>query len=117
MCQQIILWLDDERDPKKFRKISSNSWRYNEKVIWCHSVNEAIDVWLDLDGVNDCRIVEVDLDHDAGEFATDGGDYIKFLDWLEEHKIDFTKIAWKIHSFNPVGIKNMLAILHRNGVI
>ena len=116
MYQQIVLWLDDVRDPIKFRKKSPDSWRLYERVIWCHSVNEAINTWLNLEDDNDCRIVEIDLDHDAGDFAFDGGDYIKFLDWLEEHKVDFTKIAWRIHSYNPVGVQNMIAILRRNGV-
>ena len=117
MYSQIVLWLDDIRDPAKCRK--SCGWRANERIIWCHSVNEAINVWkywMDSDEDDNGRIVEISLDHDAGDFAFDGGDYIKFLDWLEEHKVDFTQIAWEIHSMNPVGVQNMLAILRRNGV-
>ena len=26
----------------------------------------------------------IDIDHDAGDYACDGGDYIRLLDWLEE---------------------------------
>lgn len=118
MFYNVIFWLDDIRDPALYRKINDAPWRdhSHDKVIWCHSVNEAIDAWLDLDGDDECIIQEINLDHDAGDFAFDGGDYIKFLDWLEEHKVDFTRFHWKIHSMNPVGIQNMLVILRRNGV-
>lgn len=112
--RQVVLWLDDIRDPALYRK--TTGWRLNEQIIWCHSVNEAIDIWRKIDGSEWAEVVEIDLDHDAGDYVADGGDYIKFLDWLEEHKVDFTKFAWQIHSMNPVGVQNMLAVLRRNGV-
>jgi hypothetical protein len=46
----------------------------------------------------------LDLDHDLGEYATDGGDAIKLVDWLAETK-RFYKI--NIHTMNPVGKINM----------
>lgn len=54
----------------------------------------------------------IDLDHDAGEFAWAGGDYIKILDWLEETK---RKCTIRIHSMNTVGVENMRRIIQRNG--
>ena len=54
----------------------------------------------------------IDIDHDAGEFASDGGDYIKLLDWLEETGRNY---PIRIHSMNPVGVANMRAIIKRNG--
>lgn len=54
----------------------------------------------------------IDIDHDAGDYAYDGGDYIKLLDWLEETDRNY---PIRIHSQNVVGRMNMLAICHRNG--
>ena len=54
----------------------------------------------------------IDLDHDAGDYANDGGDYIKFLDWLEETGRNY---PIRIHSMNPVGVENMRRIIERNG--
>lgn len=54
----------------------------------------------------------IDIDHDAGEYANDGGDYIKLLDWLEETGRNY---PIRIHSINPVGRENMRAIIRRNG--
>lgn len=53
----------------------------------------------------------IDIDHDAGDYAADGGDYIKLLDWLEETGRNF---PIKLHSMNPVGVRNMRAIIEKN---
>ena len=60
----------------------------------------------------DYEIEIIDLDHDAGDFASDGGDYIKLLDWLEETGRNY---PIRIHSMNPVGVANMRAIIEKNG--
>ena len=54
----------------------------------------------------------IDVDHDAGDYASDGGDYIKLLDWLEETGRNY---PIRIHSMNPVGVENMRRIIERNG--
>lgn len=54
----------------------------------------------------------IDIDHDAGDYAGDGGDYIKLLDWLEETGRNY---PIRIHSQNVVGVQNMRAIIQRNG--
>ena len=54
----------------------------------------------------------IDLDHDAGDYVCDGGDYIKLLDWLEETGRSY---PIHIHSQNPVGVENMRRIIERNG--
>jgi hypothetical protein len=54
----------------------------------------------------------IDLDHDAGDFARAGGDYIAILDWLEETGRNY---PIRIHSMNPVGVENMRRIIQRNG--
>lgn len=59
------------------------------------------------------RTIEViDIDHDAGEYAKNGGDYIRLLDWLEETGRSY---PIHIHSMNPVGVQNMRAIIQKNG--
>ena len=65
--------------------------------------------WAERDGV---PIDLIDIDHDAGIYASDGGDYIKLLDWLEETGRNY---PIRIHSMNPVGIANMRRIIQRNG--
>ena len=93
------LWVDDVRPAP-------------QGYIWVKSVNEAkhcISVWE----YQMCKTIEViDIDHDAGEYANDGGDYIKLLDWLEEIGLRY---PIHIHSMNPVGVANMRAIIQRNG--
>lgn len=78
---------------------------------WCSTVNiaiAAIELWEDLpEGIE-----LIDLDHDAGEFACDGGDYIRLLDWLEETGRNY---PIRIHSADAVGIANMRRIIERNG--
>lgn len=53
----------------------------------------------------------IDIDHDAGDYAHLGGDYIKVLDWLEETGRSY---PIRIHSMNPVGVANMRAIIRKN---
>lgn len=54
----------------------------------------------------------IDIDHDAGDFAVYGGDYIRLLDWLEATGRNY---PIRIHSQNVVGRMNMEAICRRNG--
>ena len=93
------LWIDDVRPAPP-------------GYIWFKSVNKAIDTISDLInfGIDDISII--DIDHDAGDYAVDGGDYIKLLDWLEETGCNY---PIRIHSMNPVGVANMRAIIERNG--
>ena len=112
----IVLWIDDVRDPAE----NLPNHYANERVIWCKSVHEAIKAYTlwgnDLND-KDVRLVDIYIDHDAGDYAKDGGDFIKFLDWMEVHyPQDFTKLRWYLISMNPVGIQNTLAVLRRNGV-
>ena len=55
----------------------------------------------------------LDLDHDAGRFYHDGGDYIKILDWLEERQPTYP-VRIHIHSMNCVGALNMRQIIQHN---
>lgn len=97
------LWIDDIRQAPK-------------GYVWAHSVNDAkYQIMMaedDWHGELTGRCELIDMDHDAGDFAGDGGDYIKLLDWLEETGRNY---PIRIHSQNPVGIANMRAIIERNG--
>ena len=53
----------------------------------------------------------IDIDHDAGDYAYDGGDYVKLLDWFEATDRNY---PIRIHSANPVGVQNMRRIIERN---
>ena len=53
----------------------------------------------------------ISIDHDAGDYAKDGGDYIKLLDWLEATGRNY---PIHIHSMNVVGVQNMRAIIEHN---
>lgn len=64
------------------------------------------------ENIDNVTIEIIDIDHDAGDYANDGGDYIKLLDWLEETGRSY---PIRIHSMNPVGVENMRRIIERNG--
>ena len=98
----IKLWIDDIRPAP-------------DGFIWCKSVNQAKAAIIAYEHQHSCDNILIDLDHDAGDEVTDGGDYIKLLDWLEANNIVNEKFTFHIHSMNPVGIQNMRAIIQKNG--
>ena len=92
------IWVDDVRPAP-------------EGYIWLKSVNE-VKKYISMIysyGVTD---IMLNIDHDAGDYAKDGGDYIKILDWLEEIGYDG---YIHIHSMNAVGKMNMRNIIQKNG--
>lgn len=116
-----VLWVDDLRNPPN---------RPGEEYFIANSVNEAkraiensmteahFEQWENGICIERRQGFDIiDLDHDAGVYAPDGGDYINILNYLEElahsgYEINF---KFRIHSFNPVGCVNMRAIIERNG--
>ena len=98
------LWVDDVRPAPEGYK-------------WCKTVNEAkwaigyVEEMLSKTKDSYYKLEFIDIDHDAGDYANDGGDYIKLLDWLEETGRNY---PIHIHSMNPVGIQNMKAIIEKN---
>ena len=103
------LWVDDVRPAP-------------EGYVWCKSVSKAKSKICKYEnenkqikesfGFEEIPIEVIDIDHDAGDYAYDGGDYIKLLDWLEATGRNY---PIHIHSMNPVGVENMRAIIKRNG--
>ena len=99
------LWIDDMRPAPK-------------GYIWCRSVNDAkyyinrYSNLIDWDNNMINTIELIDIDHDAGDYAPFGGDYIEILNWLEEIGRNY---PIHIHSQNVVGVENMRRIIKRNG--
>ena len=122
----MILWVDDVREPPNDKEYS-----------WAFSVNQATqriemyehrlkalttinEVFEEIYGEPSslCELIPrytidyIDIDHDAGDYVSNGGDYIKILDWLEETGRNY---PIRIHSANPVGVANMRRIIQKNG--
>jgi hypothetical protein len=102
------LWIDDIRPAP-------------EGYVWCKTVTEAKrEILLAERGLSDpydnyhpWNLVSIiDMDHDAGDYACFGGDYIKLLDWLEATNRNY---PIRLHSMNPVGVENMRRIIQKNG--
>ena len=99
------LWVDDIR-------------KAPDGYEWCKSTNEALRMIRN----NPDDIELIDLDHDAGDYYEDGGDYINVLGELEclchydetwVHRCG--KFKFRIHSANSVGVANMRTIIWYNG--
>lgn len=93
------IWVDDVRPAP-------------EGYIWLKSVNEVKKYLTNPCILCNYEISLIDLDHDAGDYAKDGGDYIRILDYLE---IVGYNGDLRIHSMNPVGVQNMRNIIQKNG--
>lgn len=90
------IWLDDIRTaPQGYECVKS--------------VNQAKRL-IENSEQNNIKIEILDLDHDLGDFASDGGDGIKLLDWLVERQ---TFYPINLHTANPVGKDNMQRMIER----
>ena len=87
---KIKIWLDDIRPAPNgyFHRHSINEAKL--KIIHCEAEKTEIEV--------------IDSDHDLGDYAADGGDGIKLIDWLAERK---TFYPIRLHTQNSVGRENM----------
>lgn len=98
MVKSVKIWVDD------IRKAPAG-------YIHCYTTENAI-AEIEHYRSRGAQIEVLDLDHDAGDFVRYGGDYIKILDYMEEHEIN--DIPIKVHSRNPVGVKNIYRIARKN---
>ncbi|MBR1852082.1 MAG: hypothetical protein IJ794_02735 [Lachnospiraceae bacterium] len=73
------------------------------------SVNETIALIREIEQ-DGGEVALLDLDHDLGDYAKDGGDAIKILDFLAERE---TFYPIRIHTANPVGRKYMERMIER----
>ena len=87
------IWLDDERLPP------SGTWT------WAKTYEEAISL------LKNERVEEISFDNDLGE-KMEGYDVAK---WIEEMAANgaIDEIAWKVHSGNIVGRKNIEAAMRK----
>lgn len=98
----LYLFLDDIREAD----IPSITNQFKYYCVTKH-VNEA-KCFVLLAVMNGINEIWFDLDHDLGDYASQGGDAIKFVDWLVEEFHDKNVIfKFHFHSMNPVGVQNM----------
>lgn len=102
----MFLWVDDLREPPKNGGIE---W------LWARSVREAETAIMFYERQYWNDDILIDLDHDAGDYAFDGGDYIEVLKWLERKQLPDLGYTFHLHTMNPVGRDNMRAIINSNG--
>ena len=85
--------------------------------VWARSVNVAKSIIVKQErkfkrsGKLADSVELLDLDHDAGVYAKDGGDYIRLMDWLEETGRSY---PIRLHTMNAVGRDNMMRIIRHN---
>ena len=90
--------------------------------IWIKSVEQAKNIISFVQngfliGLSNETLDLISLDHDAGDFVSDGGDYIEILNWLERVQNAFAwplSCKFHLHSQNPVGVQNMRRIIQHN---
>lgn len=92
------LWIDDVRPAPEGYCLAYSV--FEAEAVICLAEHLGVEVEL------------IDIDHDAGDYAQFGGDYINLLNWLEETGRNY---PIRIHSMNPVGVQNMRRIIERNG--
>lgn len=90
------IWLDDIRPALKGYE-------------WARSVNEAIALVKNAEEKGD-EVEIMDLDHDLGDYYSDGGDAIRILNYFTERKAFY---PIEIHTANPVGRANMERTINR----
>ena len=95
------LWVDDVRPAPEGYRVARSVNEAKLAILQFESEESQVSGKLEL----------LDVDHDAGDYASDGGDYVKLLDWLEQTGRSY---PIRIHSMNPVGVANMRNIIRRN---
>lgn len=91
------LWLDDTRMmPDSFTHHALSVNHAKELIVKAENIGEKVEL--------------ISCDHDLGNYANDGGDGIKLLDWLIERE---TFYPIKLHTANPVGRMNMERTINR----
>ena len=107
------IWVDDVRDIPSDNYVYTRSVNRAKQLIeYYEDVLQSARETNDTEVINIYTIELIDIDHDAGEYANDGGDYIKLLDWLEETGRNY---PFRIHSINSVGVQKMRILIKRNG--
>lgn len=104
----LYLWIDDIRKKPNDNKVWNVFQTVNDTVKFIRRRYK--------EGYTDFYL---DLDHDAGDYAGRGGDYINILRDIETyHAMGHMRninLTCHFHSMNPVGIQNMKAVCEKNG--
>lgn len=97
----------------------------NEYHIWLDDERECTNGgFMHFRSVNDLKryisgrtgVFYLDLDHDLGEYAKDGGDAIELIKWMLEegfHENPEYRFFFHLHTQNVVGRMNMEALIDR----
>lgn len=101
LVKEYFVWLDDERD------INWSRVPKNIDVIHVKTYHEAIEI-ISYSINNNINLI-IDFDHDLGCKRT-GYDVAKWIIASDYHNIKF-----KVHSINPVGVKNIREVLLHYG--
>ena len=112
------LWLDDVRDVPdvcvRYPVRDEQEFGMNTYITYqVRSVNTA--KYLIDNAVRQKRYdgYLLDLDHDLGEYAKDGGDGYELIKWMIEQGYNTNKFKIRLHTMNPVGRQNMEQLIDR----
>ncbi len=102
----MYIWLDDIRDMPK------SALECFDRCVHTRSVSQTKETITaaEAGGVGDFVL---DLDHDLGDYAPDGGDAVKLVLWLIETGRNNSHYKVRLHTANPVGHENMQALIER----
>ena len=105
----IKIWVDDERPMPE-------GYDYWAKDVWDTLL--MVGYVLGIDWFIEKQEILLDIDHDSGSHNPGGGDYINILKALERAVgngwvLKEREIKVHFHSANPVGVKNMRAIVEK----
>ena len=103
--KKAYIYLDDMRPSPTF--VEEEYWLCAPK-----SVNAAIRD-IELCERNGCKDFILDLDHDLGDYYSEGGDGYELVKWLIETGRNTKNYKIFCHSMNPVGRENILALYKR----
>lgn len=89
--------------------------------MWLDDLRPVPEGWTGVRSVNEAiallstgLVVEASLDHDLGDYAYDGGDGYKVVDWMAENNI-WPSAGVHCHSGNPVGRERIEGVVQRYG--
>ena len=105
------LWIDDVRPAPEGFYMSALSVNTAIKLIEMIEFRNNLN-FTDGNVPDDFKIELIDIGHNAGNYAYDGGHYIKLLEWLEETGRNY---PIHIHSDNQINLLWMREIIERNG--
>lgn len=107
------IWIDATRPaPDGYRCIKSVD-KAKEFIISCEKAAKTANQYLIFKLVDHYMIELIDINHDAGDYASDGGDYTKLLDWLKDTGRNY---PIHIHATNPLEIEKLRESIVKNGL-